>query len=556
MKSIKKTLANILFIILTLFVILYFNGFSLSFKLGVGEYTYTSWLFNYDYGFMRRALPGFLLSEFNINNDYSTVRFISSFILIISYSLFSYVFFIIMKKIDLRNYDAYIYFFCAMSLPFFLPQWLFLLGKFDYIVQIFILICFILITSGKNKKIVFPFILLTILIASLCHEANLIIFLPTIILIFHLKYKDFISSFLLVVVTLFSIVLVSIFGKIDVNHANILVEKYEYHRGFNVYAVRTTVLSLFDNIILNIISFFHFKTYIPLILILIFFSPIILFFREVTPKKIHLYYVVCFSPAALFIIAFDYYRWISLVFFNIFLLTFYFIESNFLNVNKIRFFLIKNKKTIFYYCLVCLILGPLGDSQLFPKFLRNNIGGLPIDNVPTNILTKLNFAQDTNKQIFEVNRNVKGWDIENDFSKFDNLTQAKLWYEKQSLIGNSYAQNNLALMYIRGGKIPIDYNKAIKLLLTSAKSGNAVALNNLGVMYANGLGVNKDNEKALYYYKSSEKLSCPTAMYNIGISYKKGLNGLKKDDSKARDYFLKASNFNYSLAILELKKKN
>ena len=554
MSKLSKSIIGFFIALIILAIIIYLESASFDFNIRVGEYTYTSWLFNYDYGFMRRALPGFLLSEFNISNNYKNVRLISFIFLLLCYFSFFYLFKKSFKVLGFSNKSTYLYFFSLMSFSFFIPQWLFLIGKFDYIVQFLVTLCVILMIGNINKYFISFFILLIIFFSGLSHEATLLIFMPLILSIFYLTYGSKKQLIFLILISLLSIIFTSLLGKIDINHATKIINKYEYYRGFNVYAVRTTVLNTTDNLIFNFYSFVNNRTYIPLLILLALFYPFLIFFKKIINKDNYIYYILSASPLALSFVAFDYYRWVSLFFFNIFILTIYLVISKKIDFSSIKEFLIAYKNKIFIYSLFFLILGPLGDSQLFPKFMKNNAGGVSLDNVPNEILYKMNFSPDTNGQIFQLDKNIKGWYLENDFSTFNNLEIAKSWYEDQARLGSESAKNNLALMLIRGGKFEIDYNRALSLLLSAGSKNNPEALNNLGVIYANGIGVNKDYKKAIYFYKRASDLKSPTAMYNMAISYKKGLNGLDKNMNKARSYFEKSSRLNFTLAVLELKK--
>jgi TPR repeat protein len=79
--------------------------------------------------------------------------------------------------------------------------------------------------------------------------------------------------------------------------------------------------------------------------------------------------------------------------------------------------------------------------------------------LPTKILTKVNLPSDTKNQLFEVNRDIKGWELETDLSQYKNIDLALSWYETEVKKGNALAKNNLALMYTRGGQIDINYEK-------------------------------------------------------------------------------------------------
>ncbi|WP_139126652.1 tetratricopeptide repeat protein, partial [Acinetobacter sp. YK3] len=244
------------------------------------------------------------------------------------------------------------------------------------------------------------------------------------------------------------------------------------------------------------------------------------------------------------------FRWIALTLFNLSILSFYLIISEKTNNLEIGRYIIERKKKVLAYGLLSLLVGALGIVKLFPNLY--NDGGFSPKNLPTEILTKVNLPAGTNNQLFEVNRGIKGWEIESDFTQYKNIDLALSWYESEANKGNALAKNNLAMVYIRGGEKNINYAQSFSLLNEASKTSSE-ALNNLGVLYANGLGVDKDYKKALSYYNKAASSGSVAAMYNIGISYFKGLNGLGKDKVKAKYWFEKAKNYNFSPALHELE---
>lgn len=80
--------------------------------------------------------------------------------------------------------------------------------------------------------------------------------------------------------------------------------------------------------------------------------------------------------------------------------------------------------------------------------------------------------------------------------------QAATWYNKAANLGSMSAKNSLALFYAKElGDIPVDKEKAFKLLNISACQGYAVAQNNLGILYSDGTnGLSKDYVKAYAWF--------------------------------------------------------
>lgn len=539
-----------LYLLVLLAIIIFFRACEFNFKLVLHNYLYTSWLFNYDYGFMRRALPGELISFFNLDYGYRSIRSVAFIILITLFYLFSYLTIKSLKHLNIQKNKA-LYIASFMFLPFLTTQWILELGRFDQIIQIMQLLCIICIIKTNKYHPSFFLTSLTIVLSALIHEASLIIFIPTIILIFYLKFENKLATIALSSFLFLTLLSMMFFGKIDAHHASLIIEKFKDLEKFDYYAVRTTRLTNFENIIVSYYSMINNKTYIYIFLAILYLYPVICFFKKVFCSLKYFYiFIFCLSPLSLSIIAFDYFRWIALAFFNLSTLSFYLIISEKTNNLEIGNYIIERKNKICVYGLISLLVGALGIVKLFPNLI--NDGGFSPKNLPIEILTKVNLPSSTNNQLFEVNRKIKGWEIETNSTQYKNVDLALGWYELEAKKGNALAKNNLALIYIRGGEKDINYEKSFSLL-TEASKTSSEALNNLGVFYANGFGVNKDSNKALAFYTKAANNGSVTAMYNLGISYFKGLNGLDKDKVKARSWFEKAKVYKFSPALHELE---
>jgi hypothetical protein len=76
-----------------------------------------------------------------------------------------------------------------------------------------------------NKYFISLFILLIIFFSGLSHEATLLIFMPLILSIFYLTYGSKKQLIFLILISLLSIIFTSLLGKIDINHASMLLEQ-------------------------------------------------------------------------------------------------------------------------------------------------------------------------------------------------------------------------------------------------------------------------------------------------------------------------------------------
>ena len=61
--------------------------------------------------------------------------------------------------------------------------------------------------------------------------------------------------------------------------------------------------------------------------------------------------------------------------------------------------------------------------------------------------------------------------------------------------GNASAQFSLALLYLMGEAMPLDYKEAFRWYRASAVQGNSSAQGSLGAMYRKGLGLPQDISK-------------------------------------------------------------
>ncbi len=93
---------------------------------------------------------------------------------------------------------------------------------------------------------------------------------------------------------------------------------------------------------------------------------------------------------------------------------------------------------------------------------------------------------------------------------------------KKAESGDSVAQFNLAVMYIKGQNAPPDTAKAFYWYKKSAEQGNINAQFSLAKIYYDGEGTSKDLKKAFYWYKKSteqEGYPVPGAQCDLAICY-------------------------------------
>lgn len=97
--------------------------------------------------------------------------------------------------------------------------------------------------------------------------------------------------------------------------------------------------------------------------------------------------------------------------------------------------------------------------------------------------------------------------------------KAKKHYEIAAKNGNSFAQYNLAKLYLEPNSKLTDYRTAV-ILLKNIKD-NPYATAKLGSLYAKGIGVPKNIDKAREYYILADKMGNPYALDMLGAMEKR-----------------------------------
>jgi len=131
---------------------------------------------------------------------------------------------------------------------------------------------------------------------------------------------------------------------------------------------------------------------------------------------------------------------------------------------------------------------------------------------------------------------AEGIGVSRDLDKF------LYWSEKVADQGVADAAFNMGYLYFSGGaggRIKVDYTKALKYLKLAADAGRFSACPYLGTMYLKGWGVKADNMEALKWFKLGAENGDALSENNLGFMYLKGV-GTPKDTAKALEYLQKA----------------
>jgi enhanced entry protein EnhC len=133
----------------------------------------------------------------------------------------------------------------------------------------------------------------------------------------------------------------------------------------------------------------------------------------------------------------------------------------------------------------------------------------------------------------------------------DNYPKALKAYEQAALKGNALGMYNLALMYLYGKGVPVEFAKAKGLFMEAANKNLHDAMNQLGGIYFMGLGQQRDESKALAWYKKAAELGNANALYELGLLSETGVT-TELNFSEALKYYQAAADKHHEKAMLAL----
>ncbi len=120
--------------------------------------------------------------------------------------------------------------------------------------------------------------------------------------------------------------------------------------------------------------------------------------------------------------------------------------------------------------------------------------------------------------------------------------------------GNFKAQFSVAMRYLRGEKVQLNYAAAVRWLTRSASQSFAPAQYNLGILFEKGLGVQKDIAKARTWYLRAANRGNVDAMHSLAVLYAQP-SIVKPNYNEAILWFKQAANYGhtgsqYNLGVL------
>ncbi|WP_022727149.1 tetratricopeptide repeat protein [Fodinicurvata sediminis] len=103
------------------------------------------------------------------------------------------------------------------------------------------------------------------------------------------------------------------------------------------------------------------------------------------------------------------------------------------------------------------------------------------------------------------------------------LTKAADWYLLASEAGLADAQNNLALLYIKGHGVPRSEERAFQLWLDAAENEHQQAQYNVALAYYEGMGTDQDHSKAAEWFERSASSGLAESQFALAEMYRLGV---------------------------------
>ena len=116
-----------------------------------------------------------------------------------------------------------------------------------------------------------------------------------------------------------------------------------------------------------------------------------------------------------------------------------------------------------------------------------------------------------------------------------NLSEIKIKAEN----GDAAAQNNLGVLYQKGGKVEKNLQEALRWYTQAANQSLPAAAHNLAWMYDQGLGTPEDDQEASRWYRQAAERGYSPSQVNLAIMLVQG-KGISQDYVEAHKWLTEA----------------
>lgn len=353
--------------------------FFLSVPEEVGIFKLTHWLFTYEFGFIKRGLIGSIISMLNCQPSYgflvSCALIVNAALLIV---LLAFVSRCLSPKGNISWFLFNLLFICSSAT---IAHFSYDLGRFDQFGLLILLLSLIILGQKAELK---WFIVLLFMIGILIHEAFFFLFFPFITMLAYYVLRSHPNQKLFVTILsstmLIALTIISLYGHMTLDsktYADILVSRSGLPLSGNSSVILILYRSLEENIAFSLIKYTK-ETLFNHIKLLIWQFPVFLlllsmlhslYFTAIRLKENNYFILMLagtLTPFLLYPLGHDFFRWISVVITNIFLLILFLSKDKryFQNIKDIT---ARYKYLIIIALIISLVIGPIGVTTPFPS---------------------------------------------------------------------------------------------------------------------------------------------------------------------------------------------
>lgn len=351
------------------------------FNTGASKWMYTHWLFNYEFGLIKRGFVGEALARLGITPDYHTHYDAARWNLYVINALIALM--LLLPSLRHGLSLGWVLFSAVLvTSPGVLQQMALGVGRINFVALVPMLL-YLVVAPHLRRDISFLLLLVVGYVGIAIHEASLLLHLPLLLAVFvyihrHEQATIAWGAFAGILFTATAAMLSFATERLAIGEREYLEYMYSNYSHVHRMAVKVLFTDLRENVestlemLATVSSLFHHGIYIAVMLpmgVLLWRSTRDVWFavrRDVqAAPAAPLLFLSCLSPLALYPLGHDHYRWLSSILVNLFLMLLFLSRDH-----KIYWIIATCFRNGWVWaCLAILIgwvAGPAGDYYSFP----------------------------------------------------------------------------------------------------------------------------------------------------------------------------------------------
>jgi len=344
----------------------------------VGNHKMTTWIFDYEYGFIRRGFAGELISLIFGVGGPALLTSLSLLVLVLLVWALSYTFVLPWTAGDGRI-GAWLFALVAVTHSGTLQHFAYDLGRLDEIGILLMLACLVIINEAKPTERLIGVSILCV-VGLLIHEAYFILFVPLVLAAWVHSQRRVTGSFVVLsAILIVGLTVIMAAGSLTDPPFDQYVAQLQQKHGFPIsrWASSMVYRDTRQNITQTMTWIFKREILVQHILLVTTLIPTIILQARVCAKYLArnqanrwvniLLITSALMPLAMYVVALDVFRWVSVALTNLFIVMAYLVirdgSDSFADVVE------RSPVVILSIIAVSLVFGPIGiDDRAYPLF--------------------------------------------------------------------------------------------------------------------------------------------------------------------------------------------